>query len=182
MTHEVTLTIPEPLARQAETLIAPDIDSRMKAVIGWSIENVQRGEGPFAAGIFRLDTGECVGAGVNRVLSTGCSVAHAEMMAILMAQKKTGHINLSDEGPMVITSSAQPCSQCYGGIPWAGLSRLEFGAGREAVESIGFDEGPCPEDWREQLEGRGISVQGPHLSEEALKALFLYQDQQGTIY
>jgi tRNA(Arg) A34 adenosine deaminase TadA len=182
MTHTVTLTIPEELANEAETLTAPDSHQRMSAVIQWSRENVARGEGPFAAGVFRLDTGECIAAGVNRVLSSGCSVAHAEMMAILMAQTRTGCIDLSEAGPMVLTSSAQPCSQCFGGIPWSGVQKLEFGADRASVEAIGFDEGPCSADWREQLISRGIQVEGPIQKDKAAEVLKDYATHSGTIY
>lgn len=182
MTHQVTLTIPEELARKAEKVTAPDVETRIRTVIQWSRENVERGEGPFAAGVFRLDTGECVAAGVNRVLSSGCSVAHAEMMAILMAQTRTGEFDLAKAGPMVLTSSAQPCSQCFGAIPWSGVQALEYGAGRESVESIGFDEGPCHPAWRDELISRGITVTGPVLENEAAAVLKAYADQSGTLY
>ena len=182
MKHQITLSIPESLAQEAHGLVAKEQEERMAHVIRWSRENVERGEGPFAAGVFRLDTGECVGAGVNRVLSSGCSVAHAEMMAILVAQTNTGAIDLSEVGPMVLTSSAQPCSQCYGGIPWSGVSRLEYGADRDAVEAIGFDEGPCPENWVAQLQERGIEVMGPLFREQAAEVLNAYAKQSGTIY
>ena len=182
MKDHITLSIPDSLAEQATGLVAKTPEERMEIVVRWSQENVERGEGPFAAGVFRLDTGECVGAGVNRVLSSGCSIAHAEIMAILMAQASTGLIHLSEKAPMVLTSSAQPCSQCYGSIPWSGVTRLEYGAGREAVEAIGFDEGPCPENWREQLLNRGIEVLGPLLAEKAENILRRYSEQSGEIY
>lgn len=182
MTHEIRLRIPEELAEQAATLVAPDPERRMHAVIEWSRENVERGEGPFAAGIFLLETGQCLAAGVNCVLSSGCSLAHAEIMAILMAQRHTGHPDLSKGGPVVLTSSAQPCSQCMGAIPWTGITRLEYGADRAAVEAIGFDEGPCPHDWIRQYGQRGIQVEGPLLKEKAAEVLTAYARGNGVIY
>jgi len=182
MNHEVLLSIPAELAKEATALTAADTDARMRAVISWSRQNVQRGEGPFAAGVFDLDTGECLGAGVNRVLSSGCSVAHAEIMAILMAQSHTGHIHLSTDRRVVLTSSAQPCSQCMGAIPWAGIVCLEYGADREAVEAIGFDEGPYPDNWIAEYEQRGIQVHGPLMQEEAVGVIRDYAAQDGTIY
>lgn len=182
MTHQVHLSIPESLAEEARKLHAPTPEERMEAVISWSIENVKRGEGPFAAGVFQLDTGQCVAAGVNCVLSSGFSIAHAEIMAILMAQTTIGSVDLSRNGPMVITSSAQPCSQCMGAIPWTGLSCLEYGADRETVQAIGFDEGPCPENWKQEYKQRGIEVIGPLLQDKAAEVIRSYADQHGSIY
>jgi len=182
MNHRATLSIPESLAREAAGVVAADPEARMRQVVAWSRDNVSRGEGPFAAGVFHLETGACIAAGVNRVLSSGCSVAHAEMMALMLAQVNTGRVNLSDVGPLVLTSSAQPCSQCFGGIPWSGVVALEYGAAREDVEAIGFDEGPCPGNWRDLLEKRGIRVLGPLLRGEAAAVLQRYADQSGEIY
>jgi hypothetical protein len=59
---------------------------------------------------------------------------------------------------------------------------MEFGASREDVEAIGFDEGPCPEDWRAKLEARGIMVAGPLLQKEAVAVLQAYAKQGGDLY
>jgi tRNA(Arg) A34 adenosine deaminase TadA len=182
MTYRVELSIPEALSRQALGVTAKDPESRMRAVIAWSRGNVSRKEGPFAAGVFNLDTGVCVAAGVNRVISSGCSVAHAEMMALMLAQTHLGVVNLAEKGRFVLTSSAQPCSQCFGGIPWSGVCALEFGATREEVEAIGFDEGPCPENWRELLQARKISVTGPLLNQQAAEVLREYASAGGALY
>ena len=182
MTHQITLSIPKELAEEAGTLVAKDTQTRMETVIRWSEENVKRGEGPFAAGVFRSDTGQCIGAGVNRVISSGCSIAHAEIMAILMAQAHGDQTQLPEGGSLIITSSAQPCSQCMGAIPWADIHCLEYGADRDAVQAIGFDEGPCPENWKLEYENRGIQVVGPVLQDRAVKVLRAYAGQNGQIY
>jgi tRNA(Arg) A34 adenosine deaminase TadA len=154
----------------------------MRAVIEWGFTNLKHGGGPFAAGVFDLETGDCLSVGVNRVVDNRCSVAHAEMMALMLAQQHVESHDLSTYGRVVLTTSAQPCSQCYGALPWSGIQAMEFGAGREAVESIGFDEGPCPENWRQLLEDRGIQVNGPLLEQEAFQLLTTYRDQGGEIY
>lgn len=182
MKTSIEFSIPDSLRAQAEHLTAPDPESRMRAVIGWAADNVRRREGPFAAGVFDLDTGACLSAGVNRVLSSGSSVAHAEMMALMLAQQQAGVVDLSQVGRFVLTTSAQPCSQCFGAIPWAGVAAVEFGADREDVEAIGFDEGPCPDDWRDQLEQRRIRVQGPLLQAEAAAVLKDYARAGGELY
>lgn len=182
MKARVELSIPENLCQLAEDLVAATPEARMHAVIGWSRENVERREGPFAAGVFNLENGRCVAAGVNRVLSSGCSVAHAEMMALMLAQQELGVVNLAEKGRFVLTTSAQPCSQCFGALPWSGVQAMEFGAAREDVEAIGFDEGPCPENWRELLESRNITVSGPLLRTEAAGVLREYARSGGGIY
>lgn len=182
MKSKVELSIPEALQAEASGLIAHTPEERMRAVIGWSGGNVARREGPFAAGVFDLESGRCVAAGVNRVLSTGCSVAHAEMLALMLAQKELDSVNVSEKGRFVLTTSAQPCSQCFGAIPWSGVEAMEFGAAREDVEAIGFDEGPCPENWRELLEERGIRVTGPLLRESAAGVLQTYAQSGGDLY
>lgn len=182
MTHRVELSVPEALSREARSLTAADPESRMRTVIRWAGENIARREGPFAAGVFDLESGHCVAAGVNRVLSTGCSVAHAEMMAMMLAQTALGVVNLADKGRFVLCTSAQPCSQCFGGIPWSGVTAVEFGATREDVEAIGFDEGPCPDNWRQLLEARNIRVTGPLLREQAAAVLKDYAGAGGALY
>ncbi len=182
MKTKVELTIPDSLREHAKGLIAKTSEARMQAVIAWSRGNVGRAEGPFAAGVFDLDSGRCVAAGVNRVISSGCSVAHGEMMALMLAQQTLGVVNLAEKGRFVLTTSAQPCSQCFGAIPWSGVEAMEFGATREDVEAIGFDEGPCPENWRELLEGRNIRVDGPILREEASAVLQEYARSGGNLY
>jgi tRNA(Arg) A34 adenosine deaminase TadA len=154
----------------------------MRKVIEWGFANVEQGGGPFSAGVFDLASGQCLSVGLNRVVDTHCSVAHAEMMALMLAQQAVGSHDLSTYGPVVLTTSAQPCSQCFGALPWAGIQAMEFGAGREEVEAIGFDEGPCPDNWRKALESRGIAVQGPLLASEALRLLQTYQQRGGQLY
>lgn len=182
MKSSLTLSLPDALVRAATGLTAADPESRMRAVIDWARKNVHNGEGPFAAGVFNLRTGDCVAAGVNRVVAANCSPAHAEMIAIMFAQQTLGTHDLSTRGDFVLTTSAQPCSQCFGALPWSGVRAMEFGASREDVEAVGFDEGPCPDDWRERLEARGLRVDGPILRGPAAAALRDYADRGGPIY
>ncbi|WFB34650.1 nucleoside deaminase [Kiritimatiellota bacterium B12222] len=182
MKERLELSIPHSLCERAQGLVATTPEGRMAAVISWAEANVERQEGPFAAGVFDLDTGACISAGVNRVLSSGCSVAHAEIMALMLAQQELSCVNLAEKGRYVLTTSAQPCSQCFGAVPWSGVVSMEFGASREDVEAIGFDEAPCPENWRELLEERNITIMGPVRQTEAAAVLQRYAQQGGNIY
>lgn len=120
--------------------------------------------GPFGAAVYGPDD-HLVAVGVNRVLPQSTSVAHAEMMAYLLAQQGMGRARLNERadgshfGPYTLATSAQPCCQCYGATIWAGIDRLLIGARSEDVESLTeFDEGPLPQDWIGELGKRGIAV------------------------
>lgn len=178
----VRLNIHPELAAMASGVVAKDPESRTRHVIAWSEWNVSRGEGPFAAGVFDLITGTCVSAGVNRVVSSLCSLAHAEVMALMLAQQALSTYRLAEKGRFVLTTSAEPCAMCFGAIPWSGVSRVEYGATREDVEAIGFDEGPKPADWIDALLERDIEVVGPVLRAEAAAVLQAYAGRGGELY
>ena len=88
---------PEELRRLPDTF--PDLETRMAAVIHFARRNFQEGTGgPFAAGVFERETGTCVAIGVNRVMPLHCSTAHAEVMALSLAQHKLGIYDLGGPG------------------------------------------------------------------------------------
>lgn len=178
----IHLSIHPELAAMAESVVAQTPDERMRTVINWASWNVGKGEGPFAAGVFDLITGRCVSAGVNRVVASTCSLAHAEIMALMLAQQALGTFRLADKGRYVLTSSAEPCAMCFGAIPWSGVARIEYGATREDVEGIGFDEGPKSASWIADLQDREIEVLGPVERERAAAVLRAYAAGGGTVY
>jgi tRNA(Arg) A34 adenosine deaminase TadA len=152
-------------------------EERVALAIALSQQNVERGSGgPFGAAIFNADDSRLVAAAVNRVLPQNCSVAHAEMMAIMIAQQRLGRHRLNEDGQRyVLASSAQPCCQCYGGSFWAGIDELLIGARSDDVEELTeFDEGPLPTDWIGELERRGIRVRRDILRDQARAVLGAY--------
>ena len=63
----------------------------MATVIEFSRQNVQHQTGgPFAAGVFEKETGKVVVVGVNRVMPTNVSSAHAEIVTLSLAQTILG--------------------------------------------------------------------------------------------
>ena len=64
-------------------------DERMALVIALSRENVERGGGPFGAAVFL--GARLIAAGVNRVLESGLSIAHAEILALSLSPAKDRH-------------------------------------------------------------------------------------------
>ncbi len=129
-------------------------------------------------------SGGLVAAGVNIVVSSNCSICHAEIVAIALAQKKLSRYDISDGGHYVyeLVASTEPCAMCFGAIPWSGIARLVCGARDEDARSIGFDEGPKLPNWQEALEKRGVHVSRDVLRREAVDVLNLYVKMGGTIY
>ncbi len=130
-----------------------------------------------------------VAVGVNRVLPQTCSVAHAEMMAYMLAQQRTqrARLNRDDDGravgPITLATSAQPCCQCYGASFWAGIDALEIGARADDVHELTeFDEGPLPADWIGELQRRGIAVLRDVDRDAARAVLAGYRDLGGSAY
>jgi len=146
-----------------------------------NVEN--RSGGPFGAAVF-TDAGRLVAVGVNRVESQNCSVAHAEMMAYMLAQQRLQRFRLNQDGAkFILATSAQPCCQCYGATMWAGIDELLIGARKEDVEELTeFDEGPLPADWIGELEKRGVRVKRDILRERAREVVMRYRELGGVGY
>ncbi len=160
-------------------------EDRVRLVVELSRLNVDHGTGgPFGAGIFDLESHRLIAPGVNLVADTNLSVAHAEMVAIMVAQKVVGRFDLGgpDQPARELVASTEPCAQCFGATPWSGVRRLVCGARDEDARAIGFDEGPKMDDWVGALERRGISVSTDVLREEAAEVLRRYADRGGEIY
>jgi len=167
----------------AERIFA-SIEERMRLVITLSRLNIEhKTGGPFGAAVFEQESGKLIAAGVNIVIPASCSAAHAEIIAISMAQKILGSYDLSsEETSYELVTSTEPCAMCLGAIPWSGVRRVICGARDEDARSIGFDEGAKPQDWVSSLESRGITVIQDVLREEARKVLSQYRDSGGIIY
>lgn len=161
-----------------------DLD-KMKLVINLSKQNImQETGGPFGAAIFDLKTNKIVSIGVNTVVSQNCSINHAEIIAIILAQEKLKSYCLYFvKNEYALFSSAQPCAMCYGSIIWSGIKNVVFSASRnDVINSLGFDEGPLPNNWVKELNNRGIKITSGLLVQEAVKVLNLYKFKNGVIY
>jgi tRNA(Arg) A34 adenosine deaminase TadA len=161
------------------------IVERMRFVISLADENIRRGTGgPFGAAIFNLATHELIAPGINCVLSSQCSVLHAEIVAIMLAQKKAMSytLNRADIPQVELVTSIAPCAMCLGAIPWSGIKRLVCGGRDEDARSIGFDEGEKVENWIDSLKTRGIETVVDVYREEAIAVLQKYNSQKGVIY
>ncbi|MDA0578472.1 MAG: nucleoside deaminase [Verrucomicrobia bacterium] len=166
-------------------VVLHSVEARMEFVIRLARRNVAEGTGgPFAAAIFLRDSGELLAPGVNCVVPAMCSVAHAEMVAIMVAQQIAKTFDLGGEGLSAceLVTSTEPCAMCLGAIPWSGVRRLVCGARREDAERHGFDEGERAASWVTGLTRRGIDVVQDVRREEAADVLRAYQESGGLAY
>ena len=71
---------------------------------------------------------------------------------------------------------------CYGALIWAGIDELLIAARSDDVQTlVGFDEGPLPNDWKGELEKRGITVKTDLMRDEACAVLKKYGE-SGLVY
>lgn len=169
------------LAAWRDLLDSPE--SRMQLAIALSAENVRQGTGgPFGAIVVDETNNRLLGAGVNLVTAADLSMAHAEMVAIAIAQRAVGSWNLGAEAPVQLVTSCEPCAMCFGAVPWSGVASLVWAACRTDAEAAGFDEGDKPADWPQTLENRGIATSGGVLRREAAAVLARYAGHDGHIY
>ena len=163
----------------AEAGALDDEPARVRLAIRLSHENVERGGGPFGALV--MAGAQVIAAGVNLVLSSGLSIAHAEIVALMRAQQALG-LDAGAHGPLTLYTSTEPCCQCFGAVVWSGITRLVCAASTRDAEAIGFDEGPKPDAWPQELERRGIAVALGVCGAEASEVLREYARRGGHIY
>jgi len=155
----------------------------MVLAIALAAENVRCGTGgPFGAVVVARDRNELISVGVNLVTASGLSIAHAEMVALSLAQQRLGTWNLASQGSLALVTSCEPCAMCFGAIPWSGVRELVCGARKHDAEAAGFDEGAKPGNWIQSLKERGIEVHQDLMRAEAAELLRRYGASGGEIY
>ena len=164
-----------------EELISPE--QRMRLAVALSAENVRHHTGgPFGAIVIEDHSNRLLGVGVNLVTTLEMSIAHAEMVALSLAQCGVRNWNLGAAADVQLVTSCEPCAMCFGAVPWSGVTSLVWGACKEDAEAAGFDEGDKPERWAQTLEHRGIRTRGEVLRTEAAAVLAAYASREGAIY
>lgn len=141
--------------------------------------------GPFGAAVFEQASGRLVAVGLNRVVPAGLSSAHAEIVALSLAQRELGSFDLgAPQLPALeLVVNAQMCAMCLGAVIWSGVRSVSYAvAGKEVEALTGFDEGPVPTDVRGELARRGITLQTGVLAEEGAAVLREYVQTGGLIY
>lgn len=182
---EIRIALPAWIDAEVDAArVYADEEARVGLAIRLARRNVEeRSGGPFGAVVFDGD-GRVVAAGVNIVLQQYCSAAHAEIIALTLAQARMRRARLNENGRRyVLATSAQPCAMCYGASFWAGIDEILIGARSEDVTELSeFDEGPLPPDWIGELARRGIGVRRDILRDAARDVLALYTRTGGARY
>lgn len=177
--YSIELTLPDWTRELVESSRATfaTLEERMQLTLRAARENFQRDTGgPFSAAVFEEQSGRLVSLGVNRVVPEACSSAHAEIMALSLAQRRLGSFDLGAAGLPAhqLVVNWRPCAMCFGAIPWSGVRSLVIAGGGPAIERLtGFDEGPIHPDWSNELARRGIHVTEGVLESEAWR---LFED------
>ncbi len=181
---QVHLTLPSWIHQEVDAQAVYGTDAeKMALAVRLSALNVrEQTGGPFGAAVFSGE-GRLLGIGVNRVIPSSCSAAHAEMMAFATAQQRTQQYRLNqNSGRIILATSSQPCAMCYGASFWAGIDEILIGARADDVQELaGFDEGPLPADWAGEWRKRGIDVTFDLLRAEACAVLKQYGE-SGLVY
>jgi tRNA(Arg) A34 adenosine deaminase TadA len=171
------LPTPDPLAH---------LTDRMEFVLDLATRNVDQGTGgPFAAAVFEQASGRLVSVGVNRVVPENSSLAHAEVLAIGLAQTSLGTYDLGSPGQprLQLVSSSQMCAMCLGAVVWSGVAEVVYSTtSGDVIATVGFDEGPTPPDYSYQLAHRGITVVPGVMRDEGLAVLRGYVARGGIVY
>ena len=185
ISHECTIKLPawvESWVREQPSGLSGS-EAGMAFAIALARENVRRGTGgPFGAAVIDSADGELISVGVNLVTSSGISLAHAEMVAISLAQHKLESWNLANEGSFTLVTTCEPCAMCFGAVPWSGVRKLVCGADKSDAQAAGFDEGDKPLNWEQSLREREIEVETGVLREDAATIFRLYREAGGVIY
>ncbi len=136
----------------------------MQRAISLSIENVDKGGGPFGAVIVK--DGEIIAEGANRVTPDCDPTAHAEVNAIRATCQKLHDFKLSG---CTIYTSCEPCPMCLSAIYWAGIDKIYYANTKKDAESIGFSDNFIYQELGKPLAERAIPMR-PLMRHEAQQA------------
>jgi tRNA(adenine34) deaminase len=90
---------------------------------------------PIAALVVR--GGRLIAFGVNQTAECCDATAHAEVVAMRAAGQAVGQMKI--EGA-TLYSTLQPCGMCTMASIWAGIGRIVYGAGRNDVHTMYFED------------------------------------------
>lgn len=145
----------------------------MERAIQLSLENIEKGGGPFGAVIVK--DGEIIAESGNSVTNDNDPTAHAEVNTIRKACKKLETFDL--EG-CIIYSSCEPCPMCLGAIYWAHLDELYFANNKKDAGNIGFDDAFIYDELDLPFEKRKLKT-NQFMRDEAIKAFEKWDEFEG---
>lgn len=142
---------------------APPVASHMQRAIRLALRGVRRNDGgPFGAVIVRGE--EIVGQGANQVLSKNDPTAHAEIVAIRTACRRTRTFKLDG---CVLYTTCEPCPMCLAAIYWARIDHVYYACDRNDAARAGFDDAFFYAELEAPPAGRRLPLE-PFLRDDAL--------------
>lgn len=108
----------------------------MRRALALAIEGAS-GPGTNPIGCVIVRDGEVIGEGCNEVGLHHDATAHAEIVSMRRAGAKTGSDELRGA---VLYTTLQPCGMCTMASIWAKIGRIVYGAGRDDVHKMYFED------------------------------------------
>ncbi len=102
-----------------------------------ALELARQGEGTSAIGCVLVRDGVVLAEACNEVELRHDPTAHAEMVAIRRGGARLGEPELRG---VVLYTTLQPCGMCTMASIWAKIGRIVFGAGRDDVHEMYFED------------------------------------------
>ena len=125
----------------------------MKRAIELSIENVNRGGGPFSCIVVQKN--KIIAEGSNKVTSSNDPTAHGEIVAIREACKKLNNFSLNG---CELYSTCEPCPMCLSAIYWARIDKVYYANTREDAQKIDFDDSLIYSEFNKNISERKIPM------------------------
>ena len=147
----------------------------MKRAIELSVENINKGGGPFGCVIIKDN--KIVAEGSNKFVPTKDPTAHGEIVAIREACKKLNNFNLSG---CELYSNCEPCPMCLSAIYWARINKIFFANTREDARKIDFDDSLIYSEFKKNINERKIPMV-QIMRDEALKAFELWDKKKDKV-
>lgn len=122
----------------------------MREALDLAQEAARAGEVPIGSVV--VQDGEITGRGANRTRRDGTVSAHAELIALTEAERRSGDFRLEDAEIYV---TVEPCLMCLGAIHQARIRRLFYGAPEPKFGALGSRYDLSGHPALERLEIRG---------------------------
>ena len=147
----------------------------MIRAIELSVENVNKGGGPFGSVIVKDN--KIIAEGSNKVTSNNDPTAHGEIVAIREACRKLNNFSLKE---CELYSTCEPCPMCLSAIYWARIDKIYYANTREDARKIDFDDSLIYTELQKNIDKRKISMI-QIMRNEALKAFELWDKKKDKV-
>ncbi len=152
----------------------PPLGELMRLAIDQARRGIDRGQSPFGCAIWC--NGQVVAATHNTVWMTTDITAHAEINALRDACRETGQVHLSGA---IVATTCEPCPMCTGGLHWADVAQVAYGATIDDANEAGFRELRIPAAKILTEGGSRVVLSGGVMAQECRELFQLWLQKQG---